>query len=381
MYKAYKFRLYPDNNQKVLLNKSFGCARFVYNYYLSKIKENGFIKAYDNIKNLPKLQEEYPFLKEVDSTILRKEIFHLEDNLKRYYNNKEFGFPKFKGKHCKNSFQTSAVYSKYKNKEYCNIELDLINKEIKLPKLKKVKIRGYRNLTKITGRIINASIIREGNGKYYISVLYDIGKEQEKVNAITIVGIDVGIKKQITLSDGKEYENNKYIEKYEKRIKRMQRELSRKEKGSNNYYKCKKKINVLYTKLKNARKYYIHKITKEITDRYDIIACEGLKVKEMIEKKVISKQILDATFREIIKQIKYKCEEKGKYYYEINEYYASSQICSRCESKDRKYKDLSKREYWCSICKNEIDRDINASINIMYEGMKLYMKEINSLVC
>ena len=381
MYKAYKFRIYPNDEQKVLLNKSFGCTRFVYNYYLSKIKEEGYTSAYDTIKDLKNnLVLEYPFLKEVDSTILRKELFHLEDNLKRYYNCNDFGYPKFKSKHYKNSFTTSAVYSEYKNKKYCNIELDLKNKEIKLPKLKKIKIRGYRNLTNINGKIINASISREENGKYYVSVLYDTKEENQKERPKNIVGIDIGIKKQLTLSDGKEYENNRYIEKYEKRIKKVQKELSKKEKGSNNYYKCKKKLNILYTKLKNARKYYLHEITKEITEENDIIVCETLKTKEMIEKKELSKKIVDATFSEIIRQIKYKALEKGKYFYQINPYYASSQICSVCENKDKKYKDIREREYKCSVCENKQSRDINASINIMYEGMKLYMKEKYSLV-
>jgi len=326
------------------------------------------------------LQKKYPFLKEIDSTILRKEIFHLEDNLKKYYKCNDFGYPKFKSKYSKNSITTSAVYGKHKENKYCNIQLDLIKKEIKLPKLKRVKIRGYRNLTNINGKIINATISKEANGKYYVSVLYDIEKVTTKENRNTIIGIDIGIKNLVTLSDGTLYKNNKYIEKYEKRIKRMQRSLSRKEKGSNNYIKCKKKINILYTKLKNARKFYIHKITKEITDNYDIITSETLSSKQMIEEKKISKQITDATFSEIIRQIKYKCEEKGKYFYQISKYYASSQICSKCDEQDRKYKKLSERDYKCSICNNNIDRDLNASINIMYEGMKLYIKEKYSLV-
>ena len=137
---------------------------------------------------------------------------------------------------------------------------------------------------------------------------------------------------------------------------------------------------MLYTKLKNARKYYLHKVTKEITDRYDIITSETLKTKQMIERKKLSKEITDASFFEIIRQIKYKSEEKGKKFYQINEYYASSQICSRCENKDKKYKDLKEREYRCNVCNNKEDRDVNASINIMFEGLKLYMKETHSLV-
>ena len=381
MYKAYKFRIYPNETQKILLHKSFGCVRFIYNYYLSIIKEKGFISAYDCIKDYTNnLQEEYPFLKEVDSTILRKELFHLEDNLKKYYGNKSFGFPKFKNKYSKNSYTTSAVYQTYKNKRYCNIELDLMKKEIKLPKLKKVKIRGYRNLTKINGKIVNASISKEANGKYYVSVLYKI--EECKNNKIpdSIVGIDIGIKSLVTLSDGTKIENNRYIEKYEKRIQRKQKELSRKEKGSKNYYKCKQKINVLYTKLKNARKYYLHKVTKEITDRYDIIISETLKTKQMIERKKLSKEITDASFFEIIRPKNNKSEEKGKKFYQINEYYASSQICSRCENEDKKYKDLKERAYRCNVCHNKEDRDVIESINIMFEGLRLYIKEAFSIV-
>ena len=144
--------------------------------------------------------------------------------------------------------------------------------------------------------------------------------------------------------------------------------------------KCKQKINVLCTKLKNARKYYLHKATKEITDRYDIIISETLKTKQMIERKKLSKEITDASFFEIIRQINYKSEEKGKKFYQINEYYASSQICSRCENKDKKYKDLKEREYRCNVCHNKEDRDVNASINIMFEGLRLYIKEAFSIV-
>ena len=193
----------------------------------------------------------------------------------------------------------------------------------------------------------------------------------------TIVGIDLGIKKLLTLSDGTVYDNNKYIDKYTKRIKRKQRELSRKEKGSKNYYKCKKELAILHSKLANARKFYTHKITKDITDEYDIITCEQLKTKEMIIKgkdNKLSSKINDATFSEIIRQFQYKARYKGKVFYQINTYYPSSQICSRCSTQDKRYKDLTRREYKCLKCNQEIDRDLNASINIMFEGLKLHMK-------
>lgn len=375
MYKAFKFRLYPDNKQKELINKTFGCSRFVYNYYLNKIKDNKYINAYSNISDyVNNLKYTYPFLQEVDSTIIRKSIFHLDDNIKHYYND-NFGYPKYKSKYDRNSYSTNAIYSTYKDRKYCNIELDLINRKIKLPKLKWIDIRGYRNITNIDGRIINATISKEIN-KYYVSLVIDIPTIKEIILPKSIVGIDIGIKKLLTLSNGITFDNNKYIEKYEKRIKRLQRELSRKVKRSNNYYKCKNKISILYKKLKNARKYYLHNITKKITDEYDIITCEKLNTKRMIEEKKLSKKISDATFSEILRQIQYKSKYKNKYFYQIDTYYPSSQECNMCGNIDKKYKDINERTYICTKCHHKQDRDLNASINIMFEGLKLYMKEV-----
>ena len=374
MYKAYKFRIYPDEEQKILLNKSFGCARFVYNYYLNlSIKDgyknsNAYIKDYVN-----ELKCEYPFLTEIDSIIIRQSIFNLDNAYQRFFKN-NFGTPKFKSKFDKNSYTTSAVYRNYKDKKYCNIELDLTKKRIKLPKLKWLNIRGYRNLKYISGRIISATISRESNGKYYVSVLYEVNNIKYHLIPQRIIGIDLGIKKLLTLSDGSEFDNNKYILKYEKRIKRLQRELSRKEKRSKNYYKCKQKLAILYSKLKNARNYYLHKITKEITDEYDIIATEKLQIRSMLQNKNLPKKVADASFYEIIRQLQYKSKFKGKYFYQVDTYYPSSQICSVCDSIDKKYKNLNERNYKCCNCHNQLGRDLNASINIMFEGLKLHMK-------
>ena len=351
MYRSYKFRLYLNDTQCELINKSFGCSRFVYNHYLSKIKNNGYQNAYSNISDyVSNFKYEYVFLQDVDSTLIRKTLFYLDDNIRRFYNN-GFGYPNYKSKFDKNSYTTSAVYKSYKDKNYCNIELDLINRKIKLPKLKWVKIRGYRNLECINGKLVSATISRENNGKYYVSVLFNmIDIKNKEFVPRSIVGIDLGIKKLITQSDGITIENNKYIEKYEKRIKRLQRELSRKEKRSNNYYKCKKKLAILYSKLKNARNYYLHKITKKITDEYDIITCEKLKVQNMLKEHNLSKKISDASFYEIIRQLEYKSKFKGKLFYQIDTYYPSSQECSVCGNIDKKYKNLNEREYKCSKC-------------------------------
>ena len=377
MYRSFKFRLYPDKKQKELLNKSFGCSRFIYNYYLSNIKNNGYKNSYSNISDyVNNLKYKYFFLQEIDSTIIRKTLFNLDDNLKKF-NDNDFGYPKYKSKFDKHSYTTSAVYRNYKYKNYCNIELDLVNRKIKLPKLKWIDIRGYRNIKSINGKIVNATISREKNSKYYVSVLFSlIDIKNNNIIPKNIVGIDLGIKKLLTLSDGITYDNNKYIEKYEKRIKRLQRELSRKVKRSNNYYKCKKKLAILHSKLKNARNCYLHNITKKITDEYDIITCEKLSVQKMLGNKELSKKISDASFYEIIRQLEYKSKFKGKLFYQIDTYYPSSQECHVCGNVDKRYKRLNERMYKCSKCQNEIDRDLNASINIMFEGLKLYMKEV-----
>ena len=373
MYKAYKFRLYPNDIQTELINKILGCSRYTYNHYLDKMINNGYTTSYNNIKDFTNtLRYEASFLQEIDNIIIHKSLYNLDDAFKRNFNQIS-GYPKFKSKYKRNSYNTPATYTG----SSCNIELDLKSRKLKLPQLDWIKVRGYKNIKTINGKIRNATISKEPTGKYYVSILYEMYEKIPGSTPQSIVGIDLGVKKLLTLSDGIIYDNNKYIDKYQKRIKRKQRELSRKEKGSKNYYKCKKELAILYSKLANARKYYTHKITKKITDNYDIITCEKLTTKEMIIKgknTKLSSKINDATFSEIIRQLLYKSKFKGKKFYQVSTYYPSSQICNRCNNQDRKYKDLTEREYNCPKCGEKIDRDLNASINIMFEGLKLYIK-------
>ena len=371
IYKAYKFRLYPNKEQQELINKTLGCTRFVYNtmlYEKEKLyKENKITKSKKEcIKELPFLKQTYPWLMEVDVMALRTTIFDLETAFKNFYRTKHY--PKYKDKYSKNSYRTNYIKNNYKNKIYENIKLDLINKRITLPKLKDIKIRGYRKTKEIKGRIINATISKEIN-RYYVSVLYEQEIEEKNIIPKTIVGIDLGVKDLVITSFGEKYENKKYINKYEKKIKNLQKWLSKKEKGSKNYYKVKNKIKETYKKLKNARNYTIHKITKEIVNTNDLIITENLQTKKLIEKKKISKYIADASLSEIIRQLEYKSKWQNKHFYQINTYYSSSQICSHCNAKNKEMKDLSKRKWTCSKCNNENDRDINAAINIMWEGL------------
>ena len=371
IYKAYKFRLYPNKIQQELINKTLGSTRFIYNtmlYEKEKLyKENKMTKQkFDCIKELPLLKQTYPWLMEVDSMALSTTIFDLGNAFKNFHRTKNY--PKYKDKYSKNSYRTNYIKNIYKNKVYENIKLDIINKTITLPKLKNMKIRGYRKTKEIKGRIINATISKEIN-RYYVSVLYEQEKEEKNIIPKTIVGIDLGVKDLVITSYGEKYENKKYITKYEKRIKNLQKWLSKKEKCSKNYYKIKNKIKETYKKLANARKYIIHKITKEIVNSNDLIITETLQTKKLIEKQEMSKYISDASLSEIIRQLEYKSKWQNKHFYQIDTYYPSSQICSHCNNKNKELKDLNKRKWTCSKCNNENDRDINAAINIMWEGL------------
>ena len=373
IYKAYKFRLYPTNDQRGFINRTLGCKRFVYNYYLNYLKDNNGINRFDLHKDLPKLKEENEFLKEVDSTVLCSAVDDLCKAFSDYYAKRK-GYPKFKSKFSKQSYRTSCVRSRYKEKEYSNIEVDLLTRNIKLPKLGKVKIRGYRKKDKIEGKILNATISRESTGKYYVSVVVEENLLVEKVTPTSIVGIDLGIKDLVVTSDGIKYSNEKVLMKFEKRLKRLQRKLSRQVKGSKNYLKTKEKIARIHAKIKNYRKHYLNDIANEIVDEHDIIVTEDLKVKDMYKdkRKAFNKSLSDAAVSTFLSLIEWKCKIKGKIYYKINTYYPSSQICSYCGYKNSKLKDLSIREYNCPKCGIYNDRDINASLNILLEGLKLH---------
>ena len=372
MYKAYKFRLYPNDNQKNLIHKTFGCVRFVYNNFLNECRENGYRKSFDMCKKLKELMVEYSFLNEVDSCSLRNSIFNLEDSYKNFFA-KRSGYPVFKNKFSKQSYRTTCIRNSYKGKDYSNIEIDLKNRKIKLPKLGLVNIRGYRNLERINGKIINATIERETTNKYYVSVIVEeIEAVKEKVNPISIVGIDLGIKDLVVTSDGEKYSNPKEIEKREKKLKRLQRKLSRQVRESKNYYKTKEKIARVHSKIKNSRKYNLISIVNKLVKEHDIIISERLKVKEMSSNHNLAKSILDASFNKICELLKWKTRIQGKYYYQVDSYYPSSKTCSHCGSKTELTNNLSIRKWECKECGNENDRDINASINIMFEGLKIH---------
>ena len=381
MYKAYKFRLYPNGWQKELIHKTFGCSRFIYNRYLEKKKalyeeEKEVLSCFDMIKDLKNLQVEHPYLNEVDSCSLRCSLFNLENAFKRWYKG-QVEYLKFKGKYnSKRSYRTNCISNTYKDKTYQSIEVDLKRHIIKLPKLKEVSIKGYRKLEYLPGKIINATVEQASTGKYYVSVLVEESDVYTKLRPRNIIGIDLGIRDIVITSDNEKIGNPKLLEKYEKRIKRCSRELSRRKKGSSNYNKTKNRLAVLHQKLKNARGHFIHQITKKLVIENDIIVTESLKIKDMVEEKRLSKQLINVSLGELCRVLEYKAKIYGKKYIKIDSFYPSSQKCSRCGYKNEKVKDLSVRSWICPECGVNHDRDYNASYNIMFEGIKKYMMEL-----
>ena len=366
IYRGYKFRMYPNKEQTTLINKTIGSTRFVYNYFLDK----KFSNAYSGIKLIPKLSEENMFLKEVDSCALRNSLFNLEDAYKRYYNG--LGeYPKFKIKGIHNSYKTNNIKSAYKGKYYNSIKLDLNKKVINLPKLKEIPIRGYRNKNTFNGEIKSAVIKKEAN-KYYVSILVEEDIILPQFIPNNIVGIDLGIKNFLITSHNEKIKNT--IKINEKRLAGLQRGLARCKIGSKNRYKLKLKIQRLFMKIKNARKFLLHNITNKIISENDIIAIENLDVKGMQKTHSIAKCLEETPIYEIKRILQYKSIWNNKKLIEIDRYYPSSQTCSVCNYQNKKVKDLSIRNWECPECGRVHDRDVNAAINIMLEGLKIYIK-------
>ena len=240
-----------------------------------------------------------------------------------------------------------------------------------MPKLKEVKFRGFRTTKEIVGKIKSATISKDAN-KYFVSVLVEVPFIKYSLKPTSIVGLDLGIKDFIVTSNGEKLKNEVKIN--EKRLKGLQKWLSRCKAGSKNRYKVKLKIQRLYLKIRNARKHMIYKLANKIIKENAIVVIENLDVKSMYQVHKIAKHLKNVPISEFIRILKYKSNWLGKKVIEINKYYPSSQSCNRCGFKNEEVKDLSVRKWICPECGLIHDRDINASINIMFEGLKIYMK-------
>ena len=373
-YKAYKLRIYPTDFQRELIEKTFGCTRYIYNNFLAERKnkyEESKIKVhvYEQLKELTDLKREKEWLREIDSCALQACVYNLDDAFQGFFYGK--GYPKFRAKGVHDSFRTNNTLNTYKDKKYESIRIDFNKRIITLPKLKEVKFRGYRITNEIVGKIKSATISKDAN-KYFVSILVEVPFVKYSINPTSIVGLDLGIKDFIVTSNGEKLKNEVKIN--EKRLKGLQKWLSRCKPGSKNRYKVKLKIQRLYLKIRNARKHMIYKLANKIIKENDIIAIETLDVKSMYQVHKIAKHLKNLPIREFIRVLKYKSNWLGKKVIEINKYYPSSQSCNRCDYKNEEVKDLSVRKWTCPKCGMIHDRDINASTNIMFEGLKIYMK-------
>ena len=374
-YKAYKLRIYPTDLQRELIEKTFGSTRYIYNNFLAE-RKNKYeesktrISVYEQLKELTDLKKEKEWLREIDSCALQVCVYNLDDAFQKFF--KGNGYPRFRAKGVHESFRTNNTLNTYKNKKYESIRIDLKKRIITLPKLKEVKFRGFRTTKEIVGKIKSATISKDAN-KYFVSVLVEVPFIKYSLKPTSIVGLDLGIKDFIVTSNGEKLKNEVKIN--EKRLKGLQKWLSRCKPGSKNRYKVKLKIQRLYLKIRNARKHMIYKLANKIIKENAIVVIENLDVKSMYQVHKIAKHLKNVPISEFIRILKYKSNWLGKKVIEINKYYPSSQSCNRCGFKNEEVKDLSVRKWICPECGLIHDRDINASINIMFEGLKIYMKE------
>lgn len=364
MEKAFKYRIYPNKTQQELIQKTFGCVRFVYNYFLdlriNEYRNNGKSLSYnDTSKLLTQLKKENEWLKEPDKDSLQKSLKNLDNAYQKFFK-EHAGYPKFKSKKDRyKSYRTSCTNN--------NIRVE--NKRVKLPKLGWVKVRDKQIPQ---GRILNATISQEANGHYYCSICCtDVEMPQcRKTN--TNIGIDLGITDFAIFSNGNKIENPRFYEKSEKKLTKLQKELSRKTIGGSNWNKVRIKVANLQKHISNQRTDFLQKLTTDIIRTYDVICIEDLDVKSLKETNNSNrnKRVGDVSWSEFRRQITYKSNWYGKVVSVIDRYFPSSQICYVCGQRDgKKSEDI--RNWMCPYCGSELDRDINAAINILNEGLQL----------
>ena len=363
--RAIKYRIKPNKAQEQLLQQTFGCVRLVYNHYLGDRKDaydnNGTsLNYYDNANDLKRLKNELPFLKDVDSISLQQCLRHLDTAYKNFFRDKKVGFPRFKSK--KNNHKSYSTVC-------VNGNISIESKHIKLPKIGKVKMVCHRPVPD-DWKLKSVTVSQEPDGKYYVSVLFEYVTSIVEVPSKTILGLDYSMSSLYVDSDGNSCGYPKFYKQALDRLAREQRKLSKMEKGSNNYYKQRKKVARLHKHISNQRKDFLHKQSTEIANRVDTVCIENLDMKKMSQEYNFGKTISDNGWGLFTNYLEYKLRDRGKHYVKIDKFYPSSQICHCCGFKNEEIKDFAIRKWTCPKCKNEHDRDVNAAINIRNEGIK-----------
>ena len=358
--RTYRFRLYPNKAQTELLAKHFGCSRFVYNYFLNQRNEQYKLTGksdnfYAQCKTLTTLkkQEETAWLKDVNSQTLQFAIRSLETAYNNFFK-KRTKFPKFKSKHSKNSFTVPQSVS-------------VVDNRLFIYKFKEgIKCRVHRE---IKGKIGKVTITKTPSGKYFVSVF----TEEEYTTPIKktgkSIGVDMGLKNLLITSEGETFNNNRYTRRYESKLAKAQRHLSRKKKGSRGFENQRLKVAKLHEKIANSRADYLHKCSISLIRKYDTICIEDLNVNGMVKNHRLAKSVTDASWGKFVSMLTYKAEWNGKKVVKVDRYFPSSQTCNICGFVNKDIKDLSVREWECPECHTHHNRDINAAINILRFGI------------
>lgn len=362
--KGYKYRLYPNDEQKIQLAKTFGCCRFVYNQLLAKK-----IDLYKNDKkSLSKyncnnycnreLKKQYPWLKEVDKFALTNSIYELDKAYQKFFK-EHVGFPKFKSKHDHN-------YSYMTNFTNDNIKVLFGENLVQLPKLGKVECKLHRQFN---GKIKFATVSQNPSGKYYVSFNVECEHEELSKNN-NVYAFDLGLKEFLIDNNNNHIQRPKALYKYEEKLAKLQRQFAHKQKGSKNWNKQRIKIARVYEKITNIRTDFSQKLSSQIVKENQIIISEDLQISNMVKNHCLAKSIEDVSWGEFMRELQYKAEWNDRIYYKVSPWYASSQTCSECGAVNKAVKVLSVREWACPQCGTIHQRDENAAQNILKQGLK-----------